>query len=158
MTPERWRKITELFHVVRAHDAVRREAVLTEVCATDPALRNEVESLIAADHEAGPFGDTPMCLNAPLLESGTSFGPYRINHLLGSGGMGDVYTVHDTRLDRTVAIKVLARQRQRGYEIDPEAYMQVSVLPCRRCSLAIWTSPTNGWQRRRNNFPMSPGS
>ena len=41
------------------------------------------------------------------LVSGTSLGPYEIESPLGAGGMGEVYKATDTRLDRTVAIKVL---------------------------------------------------
>ncbi len=41
------------------------------------------------------------------LSSGTKLGPYEIQSLVGAGGMGEVYRAHDSRLDRTVAIKVL---------------------------------------------------
>src|SRR5713226_4686260 len=44
------------------------------------------------------------------LVSGTKLGPYEIQVPLGAGGMGEVYRARDTRLERTVAIKILPEQ------------------------------------------------
>lgn len=41
------------------------------------------------------------------LPTGTRLGPYEIQSPLGAGGMGEVYRARDTRLDRTVAIRIL---------------------------------------------------
>src|ERR1700676_4329586 len=51
------------------------------------------------------------------LTSGARLGPYEIQSSLGAGGMGEVYRARDTRLDRTVAVKILPSH----LSDDPEA-------------------------------------
>ncbi len=51
-----------------------------------------------------------------MLSAGTRLGPYEIQSAIGAGGMGEVYRARDTRLDRTVAVKVLTP----GLASDPE--------------------------------------
>ena len=41
------------------------------------------------------------------LACGTRLGPYEVQSAIGAGGMGEVYRARDTRLDRTVAVKIL---------------------------------------------------
>ena len=45
---------------------------------------------------------------AMKVQPGTRLGPYEIVALIGVGGMGEVYRAKDTRLDRTVAIKIIS--------------------------------------------------
>jgi serine/threonine protein kinase len=50
------------------------------------------------------------------LAAGTRLGLYEIQSLLGAGGMGEVYKARDSRLNRSIAIKILAE----GTASDPE--------------------------------------
>src|SRR5262245_53771912 len=51
---------------------------------------------------------------AVALQAGSRLGAYEILTLIGSGGMGEVYRARDTRLHRTVAIKILSRDQTAG--------------------------------------------
>src|SRR5262245_25256897 len=115
MKPERWHKIEKLYHSALEREADQRVAFLAAACADDDSLRSEVESLLANQSQAESLLETPvMEVAAKALAddqnssmTGHSLGSYQILSLLGAGGMGEVYSARDTRLDRTVALKIL---------------------------------------------------
>jgi serine/threonine-protein kinase len=91
-------------------DASARARYLDDVCGGDRALHAEVDAMLAAHADGSQFGEVP--LNVPMahtarLASGVMIGPYRIDQLIGVGGMGQVYRARDTKLGRDVAVKIL---------------------------------------------------
>ena len=62
MDAERVRRLEELYHSALERGAAERAAFLQSACGADPALREEVESLLAHDQEAEDF------IEAPALE------------------------------------------------------------------------------------------
>src|SRR5262245_3395026 len=112
MTPERLRQVTEVFQAALARTESGRAGYLDQVCAGDPALRAEVDAMLAVPSESASRDAIPLKLSATTasqLEPGAMIGPYRIECLIGAGGMGEVYRGRDTRLRREVAIKILPR-------------------------------------------------
>jgi eukaryotic-like serine/threonine-protein kinase len=126
MTPERFQQIEELYHAAREGTADERAALLSQA---DPELRREVESLLAV-RTGGEFMDRPAVENAPQLlqdlsgtewTAGARLGPYRIESKLGEGGMGQVFRAVDTRLGRSVAIKITHQQFSSRFEREARA-------------------------------------
>ncbi|MBX3289409.1 MAG: serine/threonine-protein kinase [Acidobacteria bacterium] len=115
MTPEKWDKVSEIFHAAVEKPAAELNDFLDKACGRDKELRTEVLSLLAANDEAGDFIKEPAVdplagvssENKPASLSGASIGPYQVKRSIGSGGMGNVYLATDTRLNRDVAVKSL---------------------------------------------------
>jgi serine/threonine protein kinase/Tfp pilus assembly protein PilF len=102
----RARLAIEVFKQALTLDTTARTAYLDREC-TDASLRDEVDALFAADAAAGDFLERPLAQQRD--RSGEQLGPYRLTHLVGSGGMGSVYRAErvDGVFSRPVAIKLL---------------------------------------------------
>jgi serine/threonine protein kinase len=117
MKPERWQQIDKLLEELLDLPAAQRAEFLDRACAGDAELRQEVETLLQAEQQAGEFLKQPaldvaaqqLAAKEARSLAGQKLSHYEVISLIGAGGMGEVYRAKDTRLDRDVAIKVLPR-------------------------------------------------
>jgi len=113
MSNARWQRIQHLYHKALERPADARARFLREMCDGDPALLNEVQSLLDQPISAERFlvtGDSRADTDDTFaMRLGQRFGVYQVQARIGRGGMGEVYRAHDTRLGRDVAMKILPR-------------------------------------------------
>src|SRR5262245_59495402 len=99
MEDDRQRQISHVYHAVLLRAVPERAAFVREACGGDHALLRDVESLLALDSSAQNLLNTPAAVAAGGVMTdglgisliGRQLGDYRVNSLLGAGGMGEVY-------------------------------------------------------------------
>ncbi len=108
MDPKRYARLQDLFHAVADFTPADRAAYLAQHCAPDETL-DELEALLAEDAKAQPALDQGLTPHLPPNEDfiPRQLGPYRLERLLGEGGMGVVYLGFREDLSSYAAIKIL---------------------------------------------------
>ena len=115
LSPESWDRLADAFDGALALPASERAAYLDRALPGDDAARHEVEMMLAAHADDRALrverrlADAQEQAVSPHLTAGTRLGSYRIDSLIGEGGMGEVYRADrvDGQYQQTVAIKVL---------------------------------------------------
>ncbi|MEP6946940.1 MAG: serine/threonine-protein kinase [Acidobacteriota bacterium] len=110
-------KLKEIFEAVVDLPVSERSRSLADKCAGDDNMRARIEQLLAADDAAGSFLESspfePSVTSFAEVRSqkyvGQTIGPYHVERVIGSGGMGTVFlaTRDPGELDQTVAIKIV---------------------------------------------------
>jgi predicted ATPase/serine/threonine protein kinase len=118
-----WPRVRAIFEKALDHAPETRGEYLDDACGADGEVRREVEALLAAHERAGDFLEPPAMLETEIGSRGSEWAAaqppeelsvgavveskYRIDDVLGSGGMGAVYRARHLQLERPVALKVI---------------------------------------------------
>jgi eukaryotic-like serine/threonine-protein kinase len=116
MNTDRWNRLSDWHNAWLEADAGGRSRLRAQLVATQPDLVADADDLVIDGSALQNFLETPAFLLAAQqmaqetlsLPAGADVGPYRVIGLIAHGGMGVVYRATDIRLQRDVALKMLA--------------------------------------------------
>ncbi|MDZ4813200.1 MAG: serine/threonine-protein kinase [Pseudomonadota bacterium] len=112
MQHELWARLEQLFAEVTTQRHIDRDAFLARSCGGDTELRRELDELLRAHDAVGVLDSIPRTNDSapqPSLIAGTALGSWRIDNMIGRGGMGEVYaaTRIDAAFEQRAALKLL---------------------------------------------------
>ncbi len=109
MDAERWQRLSPLLDALIELEPPARAVRLAELREEDAALADELEKLLALEDDNQDFLSEPLVTPPPMAKPDTMIGPYKLERLIGEGGMGQVWLARraDGLYQRRVALKLL---------------------------------------------------
>ncbi|MCE7032201.1 serine/threonine protein kinase [Lysobacter sp. GX 14042] len=109
MDPERWQRISAELDLLLELPPGARTQRLDDLAGVDAGLAAELRRMLELEDVSADFLSEPVLAPAGMVLPGSAVGPYRLEHLLGEGGMGQVWLAAraDGLYQRRVALKLL---------------------------------------------------